>query len=99
MSITFWTWSNRTEPFDASRYIELARGIIGRLHREGKIPFVVGGTGLYIRALTGGLIDGPGADESLRKDLKDQMDRFGKAALYEKLLRRDERAGGPDQSQ
>jgi tRNA dimethylallyltransferase len=80
------------EPFDASRYIELARGIIGRLHREEKTTFVVGGTGLYIRALLGGLINGPGADEALRRDLKAEMKRWGKPHLYEKLRDRDNRA-------
>ena len=80
------------EPFDASRYIGLARVIIGRLHREGKTIFVVGGTGLYIRALTGGLIDGPGADESLRSGLKEEMRRWGKLHLYGKLCQMDERA-------
>lgn len=80
------------EPFDVSRYIGAARGIIDGLHREGRTVFVVGGTGLYIRALTGGLIDGPGADESLRKDLKEEMTRLGKPHLYEKLCRKDPRA-------
>lgn len=80
------------EPFDASLYIRLANGIIADLQREGRPVFVVGGTGLYIRALLGGLIDGPGADESLRQALREEMNRLGKPHLYEKLRARDERA-------
>jgi tRNA dimethylallyltransferase len=80
------------EPFDASRYIELASGVIAHLQREKKPIFVVGGTGLYIRALLGGLIDGPGADEVLRRELKKEMKNFGKEHLYEILRARDGRA-------
>ncbi|MCX5839052.1 MAG: tRNA (adenosine(37)-N6)-dimethylallyltransferase MiaA [Deltaproteobacteria bacterium] len=80
------------EPFDASRYIGLAHGVIARLQQEKKPVFVVGGTGLYIRALLGGLIDGPGADEVLRRELKKEMKNFGKEHLYELLRARDGRA-------
>jgi tRNA dimethylallyltransferase len=80
------------EPFDASRYIELAHGAIDRLQRQGKPVFVVGGTGLYIRALLGGLIDGPGADEALRRQLKEEMKRYGKAHLHKRLQASDPRA-------
>jgi tRNA dimethylallyltransferase len=80
------------EPFDASRYCALAHGIITRLQGE-RIPvFVVGGTGLYIRALLGGLIDGPGADESLRQSLKEEGKRWGIPHLYEQLRARDPQA-------
>ncbi len=77
------------EPFDASRYLVLAREAVDRLRKGGTPVFVVGGTGLYIRALLGGLIHGPGADEALRRTLKDEMKRFGKEHLYEKLRLRD----------
>jgi len=80
------------EPFDASRYIELAHKVIDRLQWQGKPVFVVGGTGLYIRALLGGLIDGPGADEALRRELKQEMNNRGKAHLYGRLRTRDPRA-------
>ncbi|MCX5821508.1 MAG: tRNA (adenosine(37)-N6)-dimethylallyltransferase MiaA [Deltaproteobacteria bacterium] len=80
------------EPFDASRYVGLAHGVIDALRRQGKPVFVVGGTGLYVRALLGGLIDGPGADEALRRELKQEMNSRGKAHLYERLRARDPRA-------
>jgi tRNA dimethylallyltransferase len=81
------------EPFDVSRYIELAHAAIAHLQQqEGKPVFVVGGTGLYIRALMGGLIDGAGADEALRRKLKEEMKSLGKEHLYEILRARDGRA-------
>ena len=83
---------NPDEPFDVSLYIRLANGIIADLHRGERPVFVVGGTGLYIRALLGGLIDGPGVDEVLRRELKEEMKSFGKEHLYEILRARDGRA-------
>ena len=80
------------QPFDVSRYCDLAHGVIAGLHEEKKPVFVVGGTGLYVRALLGGLIAGPGADESLRETLRDEMKRLGKSHLYEKLRMQDDRA-------
>lgn len=80
------------KPFDVSRYIAMAQAVIGRLHEARRPVFVVGGTGLYVRALLGGLIDGPGADEALRQELKKEMNRFGKPRLYERLLNSDPRA-------
>lgn len=80
------------QPFDVSRYCDLAHGVIARLHKEKKPVFVVGGTGLYVKALLGGLIAGPGADESLRETLRDEMKRLGKSHLYEKLRMQDDRA-------
>jgi tRNA dimethylallyltransferase len=77
------------QPFDASRYCDLAREVIAHLEGERKPVFVVGGTGLYIRALLGGLIDGPGADESLRQSLREEEKRWGTPHLYEKLRARD----------
>jgi len=83
---------NPDEPFDVSLYIRLANGIIDDLQREERPVFVVGGTGLYIRALLGGLIDGPGADAMLRRELKQEMNHSGKAHLYQKLRIRDPKA-------
>jgi tRNA dimethylallyltransferase len=80
------------QPFDASRYCVLAHEVIARLWGEGKPVFVVGGTGLYIRALLGGLIAGPGADETLRQSLREEEKRWGTPRLYEKLRARDPQA-------
>lgn len=80
------------QPFDASRYRDLSREVIARLHREKKPIFVVGGSGLYVRALLGGLIAGPGADEALREKLREELKRWGTSSLYEKLRARDEKA-------
>ncbi len=56
-----------TEPFDVKRYVALAQSEISHL----KSPIlIVGGSGLYIRALRQGLFDGPGRDPTLRARLE-----------------------------
>lgn len=77
------------ETFDASRYYDLARAVIALLHRQKRPVFIVGGTGLYIRALLGGLIDGPGANEVLRRELKQEINQKGKVYLYQRLRTMD----------
>ena len=83
---------NPDEQFNAAMFIELARGIIEELHGRRKNVFVVGGTGLYVKALLGGLFKGPDADEDLRKLYREELKHFGKTYLYEKLKEKDEQA-------
>ena len=73
------------EPFDAARYAGMAQELIGRLQPEGVVPFVVGGTGLYIKALLKGLFPGKPADPALRSRLKKDAVIHGAAALHRRL--------------
>jgi tRNA dimethylallyltransferase len=77
------------EEFNAALFVKRSERIIETLHQERKRIFVVGGTGLYVRALVGGLFDGPGADHDLRDFYHDMCDRYGKAYLHELLKTRD----------
>ncbi len=61
-----------TQSFDVAQYLHAARQCIGEIHARGRVPVVTGGTGLYLRALTHGLADLPGADAQLRADLASQ---------------------------
>jgi len=78
--------------FNAALFVRDSRRVIERLHHEGKRIFVVGGTGLYVRALVGGLFAGPGADHELRDYYHDICDKYGKTYLHGLLKRRDSRA-------
>lgn len=80
------------EPFSVARFIRQARKIIQELHAVEKPVFVVGGTGLYIRALLGGLFDGPDADEGLRAFYRGEQARYGSSYLHDLLRGRDEKA-------
>jgi len=71
--------------FTAADFQIDARRVIGEVHARGRMPIVVGGTGLYIRALLGGLAESPGGDESYRAELADLADREGNLILLEQL--------------
>lgn len=60
------------QPFSVGEYKRRAEPILHRLHMEGKVPILEGGTGLYIRALLQGLWEGPPADKGLRQKLQKQ---------------------------
>jgi tRNA dimethylallyltransferase len=75
------------EEYTAARYARDAADAIRAIHARGCLPFVVGGTGLYYRALTRGLFPGPGRDESLRRRLEALAARRGRTRLH-RLLRR-----------
>jgi len=80
-------WPN--EEFNAARYVALAGAAIQKTRRHHKRPFLVGGTGLYIKALTEGLLDAPGADPELRKRLHDKAEQEGSEILHAELARFD----------
>jgi len=80
------------EPFNAALFVQWAQPVIEDLHRRQKPIFVVGGTGLYIKALLGGLLAGPEADPGLRKTYREELSQYGRAYLYEKLKNRDEQS-------
>ena len=77
------------EEFHAARFVSLAEEAIGDICQRNKAPFLVGGTGLYIRALTEGLLEAPGADPELRRDLHTRAEKEGSASLHEELARVD----------
>jgi tRNA dimethylallyltransferase len=73
------------EPFDAARYAKHARRIIDQLCNQHILPFVVGGTGLYIKALLYGLFDDTVSDPQIRANLEAEADVNGIDALYQRL--------------
>ena len=72
-------------PFTAAAFAREAGMAIAGILGRGRTPFVVGGTGLYIRALLGGLIEAPAGDEQLRRELAARADLEGPAALLREL--------------
>ena len=76
---------NPDEPFNAGEYRRHAEAEIHRLHHEQRIPLIVGGTGLYVRALLRGLWPGPPVDWTLRHQLEQEMHNRGLPALYQEL--------------
>jgi tRNA dimethylallyltransferase len=83
---------NPDEEFNAALYADMASEAIAKLAREKKKIFVVGGTGLYIRALTKGIIETPPVDEKIRGYYKNLGKTHGKEYLYDLLKKKDEAA-------
>jgi tRNA dimethylallyltransferase len=73
--------------FTAAEYARRARQALADIRDRGRLPLVVGGSGLYLRALLAGLFEGPSRDAALRERLETIAGRFGDARLH-RLLRR-----------
>lgn len=77
--------------FDAGKFGERGREVIGGIFARGRVPLVVGGSGLYLRSLLEGLFHGPSAHLELRAALEARMESEGAGALLSEL-----RAVDPD---
>jgi tRNA dimethylallyltransferase len=73
------------DAFDAGRFGALGRETIDGIFRRGRVPLVVGGSGLYLRSLLAGLFEGPSAERELRDALEERIREAGPAALLEEL--------------
>jgi tRNA dimethylallyltransferase len=76
---------NPDERYNAARFRSDARRAIAAIGERGRLPLVVGGTGLYIRALLRGLLPAPPADPAVRRELREILDREGVRALHSRL--------------
>lgn len=74
---------------DAVIYAQLADDAIAEIAARGRLPIVVGGTGLWIRALVRGLLDVPAPDPVIRASLEAEIDRRGSPALHARLAEVD----------
>lgn len=73
--------------YQAARFRSDAAALVERIRARGAVPVVVGGTGLYIRALLRGLDAAPPADPLFRHELSALAAREGRPALWERLNR------------
>ncbi|NOX90421.1 MAG: tRNA (adenosine(37)-N6)-dimethylallyltransferase MiaA [Calditrichaeota bacterium] len=80
---------NPDEYYSAGMFGRQARETIGNILNKGKIPLVVGGSGLYIRALTDGIFELNAMDPKIREQLEERLNEKGLPALYEELKRVD----------
>ena len=80
------------EAIDAARYALLADAAIADVAARGKLPVVVGGTGLWLRALLRGLVELPAVDGALRSRLEQEWSSLGGAALHARLRAVDPRS-------
>ena len=80
--------------YNAARFAASCLKIINALHKKGKLPLIVGGSGLYLRVLLDGLFIGPGQSLQLRRRFYQQAKKYGPTYLYKKLKGIDPQAAG-----
>lgn len=80
-----------SEEVTVAEYRDLARGAIGDIQNRGKLPLLVGGSGLYFRAVVDDLVFPPRSDE-VRTALEDAADSLGPETLHAQLAEIDPRA-------
>jgi len=77
------------ERYSAGEFARRAREALADIHARGGRALVVGGSGLYLRALLEGLSPVPRGDRDVRRALRRRLEDEGATALYEELERRD----------
>lgn len=75
--------------YSTGLWIEQAGDAIADIRGRGALPIVVGGTGLYFRALTGGLSDMPSIPDVIRDTLRARLETDGIEPLYAELVKHD----------
>jgi len=83
---------NPDQIFSAADFKNLAGRAIQDIQSRKKLPLIVGGTGLYLKALEGGLFEGPSRDPRIREELEKKIEKNGAASLHEELRQVDPEA-------
>lgn len=78
-----------TKEYNVKQYLVDANKVIRDIQKRNKIPLIVGGTGLYVKALIDGLFSGPGANEDIRKKLEERIKKEGLESLYAEFKKID----------
>jgi tRNA dimethylallyltransferase len=81
-----------TSHITAGEYARQARQVLGEIKARGRLPILVGGTGLYLRALLEGLFPGPQRSEEMRERLRERAESRGPGYLHRILRRLDSAA-------
>jgi tRNA dimethylallyltransferase len=78
-----------SENYSVGRFLGDAAGALEEASRQGRVPIIVGGSGLYFKALTRGLAAIPPVPADMRAAIRARLDVEGSAALHAELARRD----------
>ncbi|MGP4667622.1 tRNA (adenosine(37)-N6)-dimethylallyltransferase MiaA [Agrobacterium pusense] len=75
--------------YSTGEWLRDISAVLADLRGQGRFPVIVGGTGLYFKALTGGLSDMPAIPDTIREPMRARLIEEGAAILYAELVRRD----------
>ncbi len=78
-----------TKNFSTGDWLKLVNKKIIEVQKRKKTPILVGGTGLYFKALTDGLVEIPNISLKLRNNIRSLQKKIGQKKFYEKLLKLD----------
>ena len=78
-----------TQAYSVGRWLADVAAAIEEARKDARLPILVGGTGLYFKALTEGLAAVPDIPDELRRYWRAEADRLGPAALHQALAARD----------
>ena len=81
--------STRRRTYSVGRWCRDAGEALEEIARQGRVPILVGGTGLYFKALTTGLAAVPPIPAEIRAEVRGRLQREGAPALHAELVRRD----------
>ncbi|MCH7965502.1 MAG: tRNA (adenosine(37)-N6)-dimethylallyltransferase MiaA [Bacteroidetes bacterium] len=80
---------NTDEDYDANKFSIDAENVIDDIHKRKMTAMVVGGSGLYVKALIEGIVDSADKDENLRNELFAKKEKYGNEFLYNELIKVD----------
>ena len=75
--------------FSTGEWLTLAKKKIKEIQKKNKVPILVGGTGLYFKAITEGLVKIPKIPLNLRKKVRNFQKKIGQDKFYQKLIKLD----------
>ncbi len=78
-----------SEAFSVADFVQHAESAAMSIRKDGAIPLAVGGTSLYIKAMTEGLFEGPAGDPQLREQLVQRGREHGLESMHAELMRVD----------
>lgn len=78
-----------TTAYSTGDWLRDVERLLAEVRREKKLPIIIGGTGLYFKALTGGLSDMPSIRDELRQTLRARLSSEGAEALHRELAEAD----------
>ena len=84
-----YRFQNVRKNFSTGHWLKIVLKKIKEIQKRNKIPVLVGGTGLYFKALTAGLVTIPKIPKKMRNKVRDLQKKIGQKKFFNKLIKLD----------